>query len=289
MKNTLPKILVVLAAVLLIFAVLAGGILKIFTDKVWVEKEYVRLDIESQTGWSAHSCAYVLGAMMDYSIGRRDTLEDVPAVSGNGGAVGLRFFNESELSHMVDVRKLTRTVLTLGLVALIVGFALFTVGFIMGKKSALIAFSKAFIIALGVLVVVLIVLGIWMAIDFDSFWRMFHVVFLDLESSTFDPAVSNMIRICPAELFSDFIKHFALIVGIPLAIMLGLAIFIAVFLGKKPDFSGAGLFRLLSASLAVCCILSFFFSGSIVFLFVQLAAVIALAAFSIKAERGEKA
>ena len=70
--------------------------------------------------------------------------------------------------------------------------------------------------ALGALLIVVIALGIWIAVDFDSFWTMFHVVFLDLESSTFDPAVSRMIRICPAELFSDFIKHFALIAGLGL-------------------------------------------------------------------------
>ncbi|MBQ4166572.1 MAG: DUF1461 domain-containing protein [Clostridia bacterium] len=209
----LAKAAAVIAAVLLLFSLLTGALYRIFTDKDWVRKEYDRLDIRSQTGWSSEYCTFVLTSMMDYSIKARDTLEDVYLPPDYDTEP---FFNESELSHMKDVRALTVTVMNLGLAALIIGSLLFVFAVVVLKNKVFIGFSKAFLIALGALLIVVIALGIWIAVDFDSFWTMFHVVFLDLESSTFDPAVSRMIRICPAELFSDFIKHFALIAGLGL-------------------------------------------------------------------------
>lgn len=248
--KALSKVLAILAAVLLLFALLVGGIYGIFTDKEWVRKEYDRLDIKSQTGWESEYCTYVLGSMMDYSIGKLDTLDNVPLVNAEG-APG--FFNERELSHMVDVRKLTTTVLKLGLAALIIGFVFYAVSLALQNYYALRVFAKAFLIALGVLLVVIIALGIWMAVDFDSFWEAFHVVFLDLESSTFDPASSNMIRICPAELFSDFIKHFALMTAVPLAVCTAACIvylFVKKFRQREPGRLSTA-FMLISG---FCCV-----------------------------------
>ncbi|MBO6060725.1 MAG: DUF1461 domain-containing protein, partial [Clostridia bacterium] len=255
-----------LSAVLLLFALLVGAILRIFTDKDWVEKEYERIDIEAQSGYSVKDAAYVLGRMMDYSVGSFDELDKV-SVSENGETVV--FFNESELNHMVDVRVLTTSVLKLGLAALIVGFALFALAFVLLRLAGLKTFAKAFLIALGVLIVIIAALGIWMAVDFDSFWRMFHVVFLDLESSTFDPAVSRMIRICPAELFSDFIMHFALIAGLGLILPVGMSVF---FLCVKRQ--GGRLLPFILISAGLCAWLARLLTGNGVFLIVSTALLI---------------
>ena len=209
----LAKAAAVIAAVLLLFSLLTGALYHVFTGHEWVRKEYERIDIEAQSGYTAETASFVLTAMMNYSIGKFDKLDKISVKEGGEYVI---FFNESELSHMKDVRALTVTVLDLGLAALIIGSLLFVFAVIVLTREAFMAFSKAFLIALGALLVIVIALGIWIAVDFDSFWTMFHVVFLDLESSTFDPAVSRMIRICPAELFSDFIKHFALIAGLGL-------------------------------------------------------------------------
>lgn len=225
--KTLAKIAVIVSAVLMLFSLLTGALYRVFIDKGWVQKEYVRLNIEEETGWSPEYCTFVLGSMMDYSIKKRSTLEDVPLLPVEEGEM---FFNESELSHMKDVRALTVKVLNLGFAALIIGTVLLLFAFLVLMKGVFKPFSKAFLIALGVLLLIVIGLGIWMAVDFDSFWTAFHIVFLDLESSTFDPAVSNMIKICPAELFFDIIKHFALIAGLGL---LGPVIFSIVWVVLK--------------------------------------------------------
>lgn len=252
----LAKAAAALSAILLLFALLVGAILRIFTDKIWVEEEYKRIGIEAQSGFTAHEAAYVLGRMMDYSVGSFDGLDEV-TYTENGESV--RFFNESELSHMVDVRALTTTVLKLGLAALIIGFALFVLAFVLLRLAGLKAFAKAFLIALGVLLVVIAALGVWMAVDFNSFWAAFHVVFLDLESSTFDPAVSRMIRICPAELFSDFIKHFALIAGLGLILPVGMSVFFLCI--KRDNGFGRKLLPFCLISAGLCAFLARLLTG----------------------------
>ena len=246
----LAKAAAVIAAVLLLFSLLTGALYHVFTGHEWVRKEYDRLDTQSQTGWSSEYCTFVLTSMMDYSIKARDTLEDVYLPPDYDTEP---FFNESELSHMKDVRALTVTVMNLGLAALILGSLLFVFAFIVLKGDVFIAFSKAFLIALGALLIVVIALGIWIAVDFDSFWTMFHVVFLDLESSTFDPAVSRMIRICPAELFSDFIKHFALIAGLGLLTPVIASVLLLVFRRRiaNPELSVGRIAALAFSALAV--------------------------------------
>lgn len=201
------KAVSVLAAVLLLFACLVAALNVIFNETGWLYKEYSEKFsfVDTYYGISPEDATRVLSRMMYYSIGRADDL-DVTIVEDSEEVA---FFNESELSHMRDVRKLAKTVMWMGMISLILSVAALVLFAVFKQNDCLRTFAKAFLIALAVLLVVLIALGIWIAVDFDSFWRMFHVVFLDLESSTFDPAVSRMIRICPAELFSDFIGRFA--------------------------------------------------------------------------------
>ena len=216
------KIIAVISAVLLLFGLLVVALNAIFNRTGWLYKEYLddlNNEVYKDYGISAEDASRVLSRMMYYSTGRADTLDDVTIVE-DGEEVP--FFNESELSHMRDVRKLTKTVMWMGIVSLGIGIAIPITLKSFKKNDALRTFSKAFLIALGVLLVVIIALGVWIVVDFDSFWVMFHVVFLDLESSTFDPIDSRMIRICPAELFADFIRNFALYAGALVVIAAGL-------------------------------------------------------------------
>ena len=70
----------------------------------------------------------------------------------------------------------------------------------------------------------LIVLGIWVAVDFNSFWTEFHHLFFTNDLWLMDYATCRMIRICPLQLFNEIVVRFALIFLIPFALMLALAI-----------------------------------------------------------------
>ncbi len=199
--KSITKIIAALAAVLLLYGLVTVGVNAIFNRTAWLYREYSdKLDIERFSGISAEDATRVLSRMMYYSIGRADDLDITIEEDG----VEVSFFNESELSHMRDVRRLAKTILWTGGISLIISIGVVCALLMLKKHDALRTFSKAYLIALCVAAVIIIALAVWVAVDFDGFWVTFHIVFLDLESSTFDPATSRMIRICPAELFADF-------------------------------------------------------------------------------------
>ncbi|MCR5809293.1 MAG: DUF1461 domain-containing protein [Clostridiales bacterium] len=197
------RIIAVLAALMMLFGLLTVSVNIIFNRTGWLYKEYL-CELENSVyyeyGISAEDASRVLARMMYYSTGRAKDLD--VTIEEDGAEVP--FFNERELSHMRDVRRLTRAILWSGAVCLVLSAAALAVLVIRKRKQALRLFAKTYLIAFIAALVLVIALAVWIVIDFDSFWTTFHVVFLDLESSTFDPAESRMIRICPAELFADF-------------------------------------------------------------------------------------
>ena len=228
MKTSL-KIIAVLAAIMMLYGLASVGVNAVFNRTGWLYKEYdSELEIEKHTGISAEDATRVLSRMMYYSTGRADDLDITIEEDGEE----VQFFNERELSHMKDVRRLTKTLLWAGIICLglAIGIVCTLRAFI--KKAELSVFAKAYLIALCVAAAIIIALAVWVIIDFDSFWTTFHVVFLDLESSTFDPAESRMIRICPAELFADFTGRLGSYVAI-LAGGFGLICGACLAIGKK--------------------------------------------------------
>ncbi|PWM48600.1 MAG: hypothetical protein DBX62_01665 [Clostridia bacterium] len=83
---------------------------------------------------------------------------------------------------------------------------------------------RGFLIAAAVFGAVLILLGIWVAVDFNSFWTEFHHLFFTNDLWLMDYRTCRMIRICPLPLFNEIVVRFALIFLIPFALMLALAI-----------------------------------------------------------------
>ena len=202
--RTVIRIFAAVAAVLMLYGLAAVGLNAIFNRTGRLEKEYrTELEIEKYYDISAEDAARVLTHMMRYSTGREDELESV-TITEDGRDVP--FFNETELSHMRDVRKLARTILWSGAICLIVSLVTLYLLFIFDQTDELKIFAKAYLIALAAAVAIIIALAIWVAVDFDGFWTVFHRVFFAKQGNwTFDPAVSRMIRICPAELFADFV------------------------------------------------------------------------------------
>lgn len=202
----LLKLLVCITMPLLIPAFIFVSVNFCSTDEAWLRKEYERLDINDYTGMSTDDQVKAFMCMANYMTGKvsYDEMRRLE-VTVNGEKVMM--FNYSELSHMKDVRKLYVGVgIFMGIV-----FVLVLAMNILRNKFAPYYRQKVCLISFAAVLGVILLLGAWALIDFDSFWRVFHIVFLDLENSTFDPAHSRMIRICPEELFLDMvIRIFAL-------------------------------------------------------------------------------
>ena len=216
-QNTTPIKIMATVAVW-IAAALIPVILAVFAvdivsrDYAWVEREYKKLNVSHVTDMSDEDMTAVFSLMMAYSRGDADSLEIEVTEFGHKTLM----FNNEELSHMRDVRVLLTTVLKLRYILPIITLILLTLSFLALRSDTFGVLSKAYLILLAAVLILGILLAIWAVADFDSFWEVFHIVFLDLESSTFSYSESRMIRICPAELFFDMIARFAVILGIML-------------------------------------------------------------------------
>ncbi|MBR5947424.1 MAG: DUF1461 domain-containing protein [Clostridia bacterium] len=208
---TLP--LVMLMLIFLSVSILSG-------DRAWLKREYDKIDINAYTGMSTDDMIAAFMQMVDYMKGDADTMDVEVEVFGER----MQMYNETERAHMVDVRSLYSR---LKIAAYIV-FALAVISLALAlaahrtkeERRNILRFSaKAELWSIVGVIGFLLALGAWAALDFDSFWAVFHIVFLDLESSTFDPAVSRMIQICPAELFFDMVVRIFLVAGGAMAVI----------------------------------------------------------------------
>ena len=98
----LSKILAYAAVPCLAAALLISFIDRLSGDKVWIKREYEKLDINDYTGMSTDEMCAVYLRMVDYMKGGTDELQTEVTVFGER----TEMFGEREISHMSDVRKL---------------------------------------------------------------------------------------------------------------------------------------------------------------------------------------
>ncbi len=227
------KLLIGIAMPLLMLLFIVVGVELFSGDEAWLKKEYDRLEINDYTGMSTEDQIRAFMQMVHYMKGSAESMDVTVKVNGEETLM----YNESEVSHMVDVRALYKKVMigkwcAVGIIAAAVVVSLIAFRGKEEKKELLRFAAKALVIAFVGILLFLLALGLWAVLDFNSFWRVFHIVFLDLESSTFDPAVSRMIRICPAELFGDMVMRI-FIFGFAIDAALALAAGIYLFVTRK--------------------------------------------------------
>lgn len=199
----------------LIIAILITSVEFCAKDEAWVHKEYQNLNISDYTGMSVDDMCLAYNTMVNYMTGESDSMYVMVNCFGSE----VEMYNAREKSHMLDVRALYSGVM-IARNAMIVFAAVGITAFVLiVKKNRLEEISKSFLIALASVVGVIVLIGIWAAVDFESFWLVFHAVFLNIEDSTFDPAISRMKRVCPEKLFFDLIVRI-FVIGIGVCIIL---------------------------------------------------------------------
>jgi len=134
-------------------------------------------------------------------------------------------FNERELAHLADCRKLFAPTMNLWLN---IGMAVAGVGLIMlarermitrGSLTALCAASAAIILPVAIL-------GVWAAVDFDSAFTFFHKLLFTNDLWLLNPETDLLIRICPASMFANMglrigLQSAAILLGVPLLAGIG--------------------------------------------------------------------
>ena len=175
-------------------------------DEAWLRREYEKLDISRQTGMDTETMTAGFMCLSDFMKGETDSLDMTVNINGTEREM----FGEREKLHMNDVRTLYSGFMTLKTVFLFFTLAAVIFSAVMYRRAAVRMTAKAFLYSFAGILALFLIIILLASIDFDCFWRLFHIIFLDVESSTFDPAQSLMIQICPLNLFRDMAGKSAL-------------------------------------------------------------------------------
>lgn len=224
-RNAVYTALLTIASLLIITAVLFTSLQFCMNQRDWYYESYVKYGTAKETQISDEEMTEAIFRLIDYMEGRADSIQ--LSVTENGQTVEM--YNRQEIDHMVDVRALYqawRAVRTYGGILAAITIAVCMLTLPKGQRIGMLC--RGFLIAAAVFGAVLIVLGIWVAVDFNSFWTEFHHLFFTNDLWLMDYRTCRMIRICPLQLFNEIVVRFALIFLIPFALMLALAVW-----GKK--------------------------------------------------------
>lgn len=181
----------------LIIAILFMSLETILKSESYFTKQYSKIGNAKYMQMSESDLVRATMQMIYYMEGTASSID--LDVTINGDTVSM--FNEVERAHMVDVRVLYQNWRTLSRVFLILFLVVAAACTAFLRKNAIGLISTAYIKANIIFAIVIALLGIWIVLDFNSFWTTFHLIFFRNELWLLDPATSRMINMMPLELF----------------------------------------------------------------------------------------
>lgn len=169
---------------------------------------YEFIDIENE---DLHE---VTRQMLDYLKGKRSDLIMHAEIEGKYQQV----FEEREIMHMVDVQYLFLAGMKIRNYSVIIGVILLVILFLMSKKRMIKPLCKVYLWVMAVILVIAIIFGVIMIIDFNVLFLKFHHIFFDNDLWLLDINTDVLIQMLPEQFFNDA----------ALAIVLYMALFILV-------------------------------------------------------------
>lgn len=182
MRNSLAKLCVILATLLLLFSVGFFTVSALLRDGEFIEEKYRSLEVGDQMGMSTPDLVAATNALLDYMRGERANIRVAARV--NGAELNDIFYHEKEVVHMAEVQVLWFTLSAIARYGLIAAIALSIVGALLAQQgSRRVIFARGMIWGCGIFGGVLALMGVWAVLNFNSFWTVFH--FLIFPASLF--------------------------------------------------------------------------------------------------------
>ena len=147
----------------------------------WWRNEYAKYDTPSNVRgeMSLDDAVHVTEDMLEYCIGRLDTLDDTEATIDG---VTAPFFTDREKAHLADCRELfhkgiqARVIACLMLAAFVIFIYVHN-----GKQKTPVLLAEGYLRSLGFVAVMAAVIAIRCVIDFTQVFTVFHHIFFDNE------------------------------------------------------------------------------------------------------------
>ena len=197
----------------------------------WWRNEYAKYDTPSNVRgeMSLDDAVHVTEDMLEYCIGRLDTLDDTEATIDG---VTAPFFTDREKAHLADCRELFLKGIKARVIAclLLAAFAIY-IYVHCGKQKTSVLLAKGYLRSLGFVAVMAAIIAVLCIIDFTQVFTVFHHIFFDNDLWILDPNKDNLINIMQEDVFSDAAMWIA-----------------CIWLAAAAVFAAAGIFAIRSSS-----------------------------------------
>lgn len=217
MKDRTASVISGIACVLLVIALLLACVFAFAFDADFYKDEYAKLGSAQYVGVSEEDLFGATDTLLDYLEGGRDNL-DYKTEQGD------EFFNQKEKLHMADVKNLYNMALGIAWSFFLVGAALLAVIFAKKRKNAVLPVLKGYNTAGAIVLGFFAFVAVYAAVDFNTFWVNFHLMFFTNDLWMLDPATDRLIRMYETQFFFDLVFYI---------LVLFLSIFIGTFAAAK--------------------------------------------------------
>lgn len=208
-ENRFPSFLLVLFSLLIPFAILMGGVRAIMTP-AFPAGEYRRaafppdpygFSTAEREKWAGYAVRYLTNS------------EDISYLADLQDLHGSPIFNERELDHMVDVKRVVRMASFAWYAVLVISAGIVIAALALGASEGLRkALNRGGWLTIGLMAGVLI----FLAVNFNSLFEQFHRLFFESGTWLFY-ANDTLIRLFPMEFWRDaflLVLSFTLVVAI---------------------------------------------------------------------------
>lgn len=222
MRGKLLRILSAVCGAFVVLGVILNCVNFFCFQKSFYQREYQKLDTAEQIGMSGADLQAATDALLDYLRGRREDLHVQATIGGQQREV----FNQREILHMVDVRTLYLWAMRIGNGLLILAAAFYLWAWIGGRDKAAVlgGYLQGNYILLGLIAA----LGIYAALDFNSFWTGFHKIFFTNDLWLLDPRTDILIQMVPEQFFFDLVMRIVVSAAVIIAVLM-----VAAHLAKR--------------------------------------------------------
>jgi len=220
--NAVKWALAVLAAVCVFIILTVSAVQWVAFDLDFYWNMYYDQHTPERVGMSQDDLSRVTAEMLDY-------LNDVPGASFQDITATIDgeerpVFNEREITHMVDVKRLYSMVRFARGLSWVVATACIVLLLIWMRTGAFTRLSAAYLITGAVLIAGGLLIWLLTRNNFAAFWDRFHRIFFTNDLWILDPRTDLLIRMVPEEFFSTLVRR----IGFALAGMAGFLAYTAM-------------------------------------------------------------
>ena len=221
MNKLLTYILSVICALCVIITLVFTAMQVVIFDESRFHESYEKNDLYEFIGVDEDDLKEITHEMMSYLAGKRDDLIMHAEIRGEVQQV----FEEREILHMVDVKKLFIGGFKMRNISAIIAVALLGVLFGIKRKKAIKPLCISYLWTMGAVLAIAAVIGIYMLIDFNALFLKFHMLFFDNDLWLLDINTDVLIQMLPESFFNSLalamVKYLSAFILIPAAVSVG--------------------------------------------------------------------